>query len=81
MLARAAEWNPSVFRKEGLLSTDNEIKDYLTYALMFDHNFPGTKYCICQLMHKSLDTDDGQKLLASKTFDELWYVYSVKFTL
>ncbi|XP_065057054.1 tRNA-dihydrouridine(20) synthase [NAD(P)+]-like isoform X2 [Rhopilema esculentum] len=81
MLARAAEWNPSVFRRQGLLSTQNEIKDYLTYALMFDHNFPGTKYCICQLMHKSLDTDDGQKLLASKTFDELCEIFGMKSQL
>ena len=72
MLARVAEWTPSIFRKEGLLPQKTEVKDYLTYALKYDHNFPGTKYCICQLMHRNLESDDGQRLLASKTMNELW---------
>ena len=74
MLARAAEWTPSIFRKDGLLPQESEIRNYLAYALMYDHNFPGTKYCICQLMHKNLESEHGQRLLASKTMDELWYV-------
>ena len=72
MLARVAEWTPSIFRKEGLLPQKTEVKDYLMYALKYDHNFPGTKYCICQLMHRNLESDDGQRLLASKTMNELW---------
>lgn len=77
MLARVAEWTPSIFRKEGLLPQKTEVRDYLTYALKYDHNFPGTKYCICQLMHRDLESSDGQRLLASKTMNELWYVVSI----
>jgi len=78
MLARAAEWTPSIFRKQGLLPQTTEIKDYLKYALRYDHNFPGTKYCICQLMHRNLESRDGQRLLASKTMHELCQIFGMK---
>ena len=32
MIARAAEWNPSVFRKEGKLDVHDVIKEYLKYV-------------------------------------------------
>jgi tRNA-dihydrouridine synthase 2 len=32
MIARAAQWNTSVFRKEGLLPIDDVIKAYLKYV-------------------------------------------------
>ena len=32
MVARAAEWNPSVFRKEGKLDVHDVIKEYLKYV-------------------------------------------------
>eukprot|EP00112_Aurelia_sp_Birch-Aquarium-sp1_P007180 Seg1782.14 transcript_id=Seg1782.14/GoldUCD/mRNA.D3Y31 product=tRNA-dihydrouridine protein_id=Seg1782.14/GoldUCD/D3Y31 len=81
MLARAAEWTPSIFRKEGLLPQISEIKDYLKYSLRYNHNFPGTKYCICQLMHRNMETENGQKLLASKTMDELCEIFEMKSQL
>ncbi len=73
MLARIAQWNPSIFRKEGFLPQSTEIRDYLKQSIDYDNNFPSTKYCICQLMHKSMETKDGKLLSASKTMKELWY--------
>lgn len=32
MLARAAQWNVSIFRKQGLYSVDQVIHDYLKYV-------------------------------------------------
>ena len=32
MVARAAEWNPSVFRKDGKLDVHDVIKEYLKYV-------------------------------------------------
>lgn len=32
MLARAAQWNPSIFKKNGKLSMNDIIKDYLKYV-------------------------------------------------
>ncbi|KAI8427801.1 hypothetical protein MSG28_002202 [Choristoneura fumiferana] len=38
MLARAAEWNCSIFRKEGLLPMDTVIKEYLQLAVDYDNS-------------------------------------------
>lgn len=32
MLARAAMWNPSIFRREGVLSIDDVIHDYIEHV-------------------------------------------------
>lgn len=32
MIARAAQWNMSVFRKEGILPMDTVIRDYLSFV-------------------------------------------------
>eukprot|EP00128_Syssomonas_multiformis_P014936 Colp12_sorted_trinity150504_noHs@15923 len=37
MLARSAQWNLSVFRKEGLLPLDEVIKDYLKLSIQVDN--------------------------------------------
>ncbi len=32
MLARSAQWNPSIFRQQGMLARDDVIKAYLKYV-------------------------------------------------
>ena len=39
MVARAAEWNPSVFRKKGKLNVHDVIKEYLKYVGYFRFDF------------------------------------------
>ena len=34
MLARAAQWNPSIFRAKGILTSPEVIKDYLKYVIV-----------------------------------------------
>ena len=34
MVARSAMWNPSVFRKEGLLPLDDVIQEYLRFVIL-----------------------------------------------
>jgi len=52
MLARAAMWNPSVFRKEGLLPLEEVVKAYLLLVAEFVGFFPFSfkhAHGICQL--------------------------------
>ena len=72
MIARTAQWTPSIFRKQGTLPQIDEVRAYLKLALDYDNNFPSTKYCLCQIMHKNMESENGQRLSASKTMQELW---------
>lgn len=50
MIARAAEWNTSVFSSKGKEKIYTIIDKYLDYAIQFDQPFILTKYNIQQLM-------------------------------
>ena len=51
MIARGAESNPSVFRREGPPLSISKVvaPQWIRYAAMFDNPFGNTKYCINQL--------------------------------
>ncbi|XP_076448991.1 tRNA-dihydrouridine(20) synthase [NAD(P)+]-like [Babylonia areolata] len=75
MIARQAEWNCSIFRKEGKLPLYDVIKAYLKYAFQYDNNDINTKYCVLQMMHETMDRPEGQASLTAKTneeFSEIW---------
>ncbi|KAJ8303269.1 hypothetical protein KUTeg_019665 [Tegillarca granosa] len=74
MLARAAEWNPSVFRKEGKLPLFDVIKEYVKLCIEYDSNFSNVKYCVLQMMHEDMDQQEGLDTQASATLEEIWYV-------
>ncbi|XP_052233226.1 tRNA-dihydrouridine(20) synthase [NAD(P)+]-like [Dreissena polymorpha] len=46
MVARAAQWNTSIFRPKGILPVKEVVKEYLKLAINVDNDFPNTKYCI-----------------------------------
>lgn len=72
MLARAAEWNCSIFRKEGKLPIDTVIVEYLKYAVNYD-NAPGnTKYCVQNILKELQDTPRGKKFLETQTMEQIW---------
>ncbi|CAD6885084.1 unnamed protein product [Tilletia controversa] len=53
MIARGAELNPSVFRRQGKLSVPDIIApQYARYAMYFDNVWGNTKYCLGQLNFK-----------------------------
>lgn len=68
MLARAAEWNPSLFRKEGKVEMNEVIREYLKLCVLTDNPFSNTKYTVQNIL-KDLQ---GREFLAAQTFDELW---------
>lgn len=72
MIARAAEGNCSIFRKEGLLDLDDVIKDYLKYAVDYDNSPSNTKYCIQNMLKELQETPRGKKFLECQTLEQIW---------
>ncbi|KAL8622107.1 hypothetical protein ACOMHN_056592 [Nucella lapillus] len=79
MIARQAQWNCSIFRKEGRLPLYHVIRAYLKYAFQYDNNDINTKYCVLQMMHETMDSPEGQASLTVRTneeFSEIWGMQS-----
>lgn len=72
MLARAAQWNCSIFRKQGLLPMEDIIKDYLRYAVDYDNAPSNTKYCVQNIIRDLQESPLGKKFLASQTLEQIW---------
>ncbi|KAI8637437.1 hypothetical protein BD408DRAFT_447640 [Parasitella parasitica] len=53
MIARGAQWNPSAFRKEGLLPFETVVRRYIKKAIDLDNLFQNTKYVLL-----SMNTED-----------------------
>jgi len=71
MIARAAQWNCSVFRKEGKLPLDEVITNYLKYAVDYDNTFTNTKYCLQMMLRELQETPRGRRVLESRYTDEI----------
>lgn len=72
MLARAAEWNCSIFRKEGLLPMDDVIKAYLKYSVDYDNSPSNTKYCVQNILKELQETPRGKTFLECQTMEQIW---------
>lgn len=53
MIARGAQWNPSAFRKEGLLPFEETVRAYIKKSIDLDNLFQNTKYVVL-----SMNTED-----------------------
>ncbi|XP_014358372.2 tRNA-dihydrouridine(20) synthase [NAD(P)+]-like [Papilio machaon] len=78
MLARAAEWNCSIFRKEGLLPMDNVIKEYLKLAVEYDNSPSNTKYCVQNILRDLQETPRGRKFLECQTMDQICAIWDLE---
>ncbi|GAB6020707.1 tRNA-dihydrouridine(20) synthase [NAD(P)+]-like, variant 2 [Chamberlinius hualienensis] len=81
MIARAAEKNCSVFRKEGVLSKEEVIKSYLKYAIEYDNHPLNTKFCIQQILQDDQQSDQGRLLLAEKTLKGICKIWDMEADL
>ncbi|KFO63123.1 tRNA-dihydrouridine(20) synthase [NAD(P)+]-like, partial [Corvus brachyrhynchos] len=77
MIARAAMWNPSIFRKEGFCPLKDVMQDYIKYAVRYDNHYTNTKYCLCQMLREQLETTQGKKLHAAQSTQELCEVFEM----
>ncbi|EDV29824.1 uncharacterized protein TRIADDRAFT_2009, partial [Trichoplax adhaerens] len=71
MIARAAQWDPSIFRKEGSLPTDEIVKSYIKYAIDYDNSWSNSKYCITHFMRGKSETDKGIKLMKASSMSDV----------
>ncbi|NWV90661.1 DUS2L synthase, partial [Machaerirhynchus nigripectus] len=77
MIARAAMWNPSIFRKEGFWPLKDVMQDYIKYAVRYDNHYTNTKYCLCQMLREQLETTQGKKLHAAQSTQEICEVFEM----
>jgi tRNA-dihydrouridine synthase 2 len=72
MIARAAQWNVSIFRKDGPLQMDDLIKEYLKLAIEFDNSATNTKYCVQMILRDQQETPRGKRFLETQTLEQIW---------
>ncbi|XP_017555542.1 tRNA-dihydrouridine(20) synthase [NAD(P)+]-like isoform X2 [Pygocentrus nattereri] len=77
MLARAAMWNPSIFRSQGAVSVDEAMEEYIKYAVCYDNNTFNTKYCLCQMLKDRVESPMGKRLHAAQTSAEICEVFGM----
>ncbi|XP_072936780.1 tRNA-dihydrouridine(20) synthase [NAD(P)+]-like [Epargyreus clarus] len=77
MIARAAEWNCSIFRKNGLLPIDTVITDYLKLAVDYDNSPSNTKYCVQNILRDLQETPRGRKFLESQTVEQICAIWDL----
>lgn len=68
MIARAAQKNVSIFRKDGLIPIDVVIPEYLKLCIDYDNSLVNTKYAI-QKFHK-YNGNRIEKLKFSREFED-----------
>uniref|UniRef100_A0A8C9W4R5 Dihydrouridine synthase 2 n=1 Tax=Scleropages formosus TaxID=113540 RepID=A0A8C9W4R5_SCLFO len=71
MLARAAMWNPSIFRPQGMLSLEQVMDAYIRHAVRYENHASNTKYCLCQMLRERMESPLGKLLHAAQTNAEI----------
>lgn len=78
MIARFAQKNVSIFRKEGLIPINQLVPEYLKLCIDYDNSVENTKYAI-QKIHK-YNGDKIERKKFSREFEnstelsQIWYV-------
>jgi tRNA-dihydrouridine synthase 2 len=78
MIARAAEWNVTIFRPTGMLPLMNVIKQYLIKAVDWDTNPANAKYCVQNMLRELQESDMGKKFLDAQTMDQICDVFDLR---
>uniref|UniRef100_A0A1B6CGX9 DUS-like FMN-binding domain-containing protein n=1 Tax=Clastoptera arizonana TaxID=38151 RepID=A0A1B6CGX9_9HEMI len=77
MIARSAEWNCSIFRKQGKLPLDEVIISYLHYAIDYDNSPSNTKYCVQNMLRELQDTPRGRLFLETQTLEQICDIWKI----
>ena len=75
MIARGAEWNPSIFRAGEKEEVMTMIDKYMNHAINFDYPFNIAKYCVQQLLGSLQDSELGRSFLNTATMEDLSNVF------
>ncbi|RZF34686.1 hypothetical protein LSTR_LSTR002768 [Laodelphax striatellus] len=71
MIARAAQWNCSIFRKSGKLPVDEVITAYLKYCVDYDNPTSNCKYCVQNMLREFQHSPKGMAFLESHTLEDI----------
>ncbi|XP_035904059.1 tRNA-dihydrouridine(20) synthase [NAD(P)+]-like [Anopheles stephensi] len=77
MVARAAEWNCSVFRADGPLPLDDVIRRYLELSVRYDNSPSNTKYCVQMMLRSLQESPMGRRLLDSQTMQQICDIWEL----
>lgn len=75
MIARAAQKNISIFRKEGTIPIDSIIPEFLTFCIDYDNSLANTKYTI-QKFHK-YNGKRIEKMKFSREFEDATEMHQI----
>jgi len=71
MIARGALKNASIFRKDGMLPTEDVMMDYLRLAQRCQVPYQNVKYVFQQMIKHELNTAHGVLINTAKSYDDL----------
>ncbi|ODM95510.1 tRNA-dihydrouridine(20) synthase [NAD(P)+]-like [Orchesella cincta] len=78
MLARAAEWNASIFRPDGKIEMEQVIKAFLIIAVDKNNPFTNSKYTVQNMLREQQETPLGKRFLATQTMEDLCNIWDLK---
>lgn len=78
MLARAAMWDLSIFRKEGPLPREHVVTDYLRLCVRYDNSTQNTKYVVQQMLQEHSDSSKGRAIQHSATIREVCCAWEIE---
>ncbi|KAJ1358915.1 hypothetical protein KIN20_017483 [Parelaphostrongylus tenuis] len=72
MIARKALSCPSVFRREGVLQFDDDVRNFLDLACEYDENYTATKYVVQRILGSNQDRDQrGRETVLAGSIQEI----------
>ncbi|KAH8385800.1 hypothetical protein KR093_011784 [Drosophila rubida] len=77
MIARAAQQNVSIFRREGLLPIDDVICKYLRLSVDYDNAPHNTKYCVQSILKELQETARGKRFLQCQTLQQICEIWQL----
>ncbi|CAD7090975.1 unnamed protein product [Hermetia illucens] len=77
MIARAAQYNVSIFRKEGLLPLDDVIVKYLKLCIDYDNPPSNTKYCVQNMLREQQESPRGRRFLNCQTLESMCEIWAL----
>ncbi|XP_038050372.1 tRNA-dihydrouridine(20) synthase [NAD(P)+]-like isoform X2 [Patiria miniata] len=78
MIAREAQWNTSIFRRQGKLPHDDVIKGYLKYAVDYENPHANSKFCVLQLLHGNEELSSHLAVLKTKNMAEVCKIWGME---
>jgi len=77
MVARAAQLNVSIFRKEGILPMDELIEKYLRLCVDYDNAPHNAKYCVQGMLKELQETPRGKRFLQCQTLQQICEIWNL----